>query len=89
MDAYSSSRPRGWRKWLLNRFVLVPAVILAIAGVSTKRLSSQTFHRGRSKSSSSAIVQPLVAPEVSPWMNSFCASRNSRMPGASTMMQKA
>ena len=35
------------------------------------------------------VAHPLVAPEVRPWMNSFCARRKSRMPGASTMMQKA
>src|SRR4051794_4063132 len=34
-------------------------------------------------------AHPLVAPEVRPRMNSFWASRNRRMPGASTMMTKA
>src|SRR5206468_3080718 len=35
------------------------------------------------------LAHPLVAPEVRPRMNSFWARRNSRIPGASTMMQKA
>ena len=58
------------------------------AGTSTNRFSSQPFHFGRCEILV-AHRHPLVAPEVRPWTNSFCASRNSRMPGASTMMQKA
>src|SRR6185437_1113308 len=34
-------------------------------------------------------VHPLVAPEVRPWMNSFCAIKKRTRPGARTMMQKA
>jgi len=32
---------------------------------------------------------PLVAPEVSPRMNSFCAMRNTKIEGANTMAAKA
>src|SRR5262245_33758264 len=32
---------------------------------------------------------PLVAPEVSPRINSFCAMRNTKIEGASTMTAKA
>lgn len=77
MDAYPSSRPRGWRKWLLNRFVLVPAVILAIAGAWD--LYASTHDDGLVLGQViDAQGKPVEGAEVTLWVFSFTTFAENR-----------
>jgi len=77
MDAYSSSRRNGWRGWLLNRFVLVPAVILGVAAAWD--LYASTHDDGLVAGQVfDAQGKPVEGADVTLWVFSFTTFAENR-----------
>ena len=77
MEAYSGSRQHGWRKWLLNRFVLVPAAILVVAG--TWDLYASTHDDGLVVGQVlDAQGKPVEGADVTLWVFSFTTFAENR-----------
>jgi len=77
MDADAGRPQRGWRKWLLNRFVLVPATILAIAAAWDFYASTHDdgFVSGQVLD---AQGKPVEGADVTLWVYNFTTFAENR-----------
>jgi hypothetical protein len=77
MEAYSGSPRSGWKKWLLNRFVLVPVAILAVAGAWD--LYASTHDDGLVVGQVlDAQGKPVEGADVTLWVFSFTTFAENR-----------